>query len=153
MIRRWKAMKKPQLCYLTHFFIIPYGLRAVLNIHNSIVLEFSFFWTSHFTTLDFFRTHKWTSSRSTRSTFSVMFFTSLIFFLTCLIFVLFWLYLTFRNVFQSAFYILIRPLYVKDELNFTEEETEPIEINKVNFWRKWTSVFSLLLFGGLQRIW
>ena len=43
MIRRWKAMKKPQLCYLTHFFEIPYGLRAVLNIHNSVVLEFSFF--------------------------------------------------------------------------------------------------------------
>ena len=39
----------------------------------------------------------------------------------------------FHNVFQSALHILIHPLYVRDELNFTEEETEPIEINKVNF--------------------
>ena len=27
----------------THFFEIPYGLRAVLNILNSVILEFSFF--------------------------------------------------------------------------------------------------------------
>ena len=42
MIRRWKAMKNPQLCYLRHFFEIPYDLGAVLNIHNNVVLEFSF---------------------------------------------------------------------------------------------------------------
>ena len=36
-------MKNPQLCYPTQFFEIPYGLRVVLNIHNFVVLEFSFF--------------------------------------------------------------------------------------------------------------
>ena len=50
-----ESYEKPQPCYLTHFFEIPYGLRAVLNIHNYVILEFSFFsglpknskWTSN----------------------------------------------------------------------------------------------------------
>ena len=36
----------------------------------------------------------------------------------------------FRNVFQSALHIHIRPLYVRDEMKFMEGETKPIEINK-----------------------
>ena len=55
MIRRWKAMKNPQLSYLRHFFEIPYSLRAVLNIHNSVILEFSFFWTSKVSEVNFTR--------------------------------------------------------------------------------------------------
>ena len=89
MIRRWKAMKKPQLCYLTQFFEIPYGLRAVLNIHNSVVLEFSFFLNFPLricelipdTYVNFFTEHQMNVLRHVFDLFDF-------FFLTCLIFVL-----------------------------------------------------------------
>ena len=74
MIRRWKAMKKPQLCYLTHFFEIPYGLRAVLNIHNSVVLEFSFFLNFSLHNTELLHNTMRTSSRSTRCMCYAIFF-------------------------------------------------------------------------------
>ena len=56
-------MKNLQLCYLTYFFEISYGLRAVLNIHNSVVLKFSFFLNFPLHNTELFHITMWTSSR------------------------------------------------------------------------------------------